>query len=133
MAVFAYRCRLHMRWVLACGIAAVVAARTISGDIDVVKVCRDPAACGMAIVTIVATDDVVRIFARCDCAVMAGSATTNNLQMIDVESRRKAIRCMAILTYARREDMRLILASRRAAIVAGHTVADDIGVIEHRR
>lgn len=48
-----------------------MAADTVSGDVDVVKIRRQPAGRRVAIITIVAAGDVRRVLASCGNTVMA--------------------------------------------------------------
>ena len=73
---------------LAGRIGAVVAADTIASDICVVEVCRNPGGRRVAVIAIVATGYVGRVFARRDYAVVAGRTRTDDLCMVDQIGRR---------------------------------------------
>ncbi len=66
---------LHVSGALASGIAAVMAAEAIVDDIGVVEVRGCPCNGGMAVVTVIATGDVRRVFAGRLDAVMTGTAS----------------------------------------------------------
>lgn len=102
VTVFADVSRLHVRAVLAGRVGAIMAARTIARNIDVIKVGRDPGVCRMAIVTGFATRDVRRRFARRDIAVVAGLTTADDLGVINHCRRRPEVYAMAVFAYGRR-------------------------------
>jgi len=64
MAIFAdIRC-LYVGRILARRIGPVVTAGTISRDVHMIKIRRQPADCGVTVLAIVATGDVIQVFAR---------------------------------------------------------------------
>ncbi len=98
MAIFTdIRC-LHVARIFAGGIAAVVAARTVSRDVGVIKISRDPAIRRMTIVTTVSAGNVIGILASRGHAVMAGSAAAENIAVVNSEGWRKQIRRMTVFT-----------------------------------
>jgi len=72
----------------------------------------------VAVVTIDAAGNVVGILAGRDDAVVTGATSTNYVGMIDSECGRERIRCVAILTGVRGQDVALILAGRVGTVVA---------------
>lgn len=76
MAVFADICGLYMSWVFARRVGTIVTAGAITRDVHMIKIRRQPADGGMAIIAIIAAVDVRRIFARRGYAVMADAAGT---------------------------------------------------------
>lgn len=58
--------------VLADGLCAVVAIKTIVHDRRVIEGCRDPADCGVAVVAIIAAVNVCRMLADGNPAVVTG-------------------------------------------------------------
>ncbi len=76
------RC-LNMRRILASCIDTVVAAGTIAGDVDVIEVRWRPGHGCVAIVTIVATREVVEVLTGCCDAVMTGPATAKHLCVVN--------------------------------------------------
>lgn len=89
-------CRYMLR-MFARRVSAVMTAHTISGDIRVVKRCGRPARCCMAVIAVVATGDMVRMFAGGRIAVVAGTAAAEHLAVIDSEYRRKYVSRMTVL------------------------------------
>lgn len=55
VAIFADIGRLHVLRPLACGVCAVVAAKAVAGNIDVIEVSRDPASRRVAVLAVIAT------------------------------------------------------------------------------
>ena len=64
---------------------------------------------------------------------MAGTASPDDLAVVDSHHRCENVRGVTILAHVSRLDMRRILAGRLRAVVAAHAVASDIDVIEVRR
>ena len=83
VAVFTHVRRLHMEWALARGLGAVVTAEAVVHDVDVIEIRGRPRHCRVAVIAIVATGDVCRVFARCRDAVVAGTAGAKDLGVID--------------------------------------------------
>lgn len=83
MTVFADIGRLNMGERFAGGFNAVMAADTVTGDIDMIKVRGQPANCGMTIVASVVTGDMRWVFARCRDAIMTRAAGAHHLRMVD--------------------------------------------------
>ena len=82
---------------LAGRVGAVMATDAIAGDVDVIEVRRCPGDSRMAVVASIAADHVRRVFADgCD-AIMAGTAITDDLCVIDGEDRCEHIGCVAVL------------------------------------
>ena len=63
---------LDMRRVLADCFGTVVAAYAITGNVDVIKICRDPAIGRMTIIAGVPAGNMCRMFARGDSTVVTG-------------------------------------------------------------
>ena len=83
MTVFADIARLNMCLILARGICAVMAAGTIARDVDVIEIRGQPAGRRMAVVTVVATVNVILVLAARDDAIVAGSTGPNHLCVIN--------------------------------------------------
>ena len=98
VAVLANIGRLNVCLVLAGCIHPVVTAHAITGDVDVVKIRRQPGDRAMAVVAIVATGDVRRVLASGNNAIMAAAAISQDLGVIDCQNRCKHCRAMAVLT-----------------------------------
>lgn len=86
----------------------------------------------MAIVTIVATGNVSRMFADCRRAVMAGTASADNLCVVYSVGRYPGIRIMAILANITRLNVRRVLAGGIRTVVAANAIACNIDVIKVR-
>ena len=87
MAVFADVCRIDMPAVLPGSVQTVVAGETAAGYVGMIKDRRDPQRAVVAVVAIVATDDMSRGLALGRGAVMAGSATAGHGHMVHVVDR----------------------------------------------
>jgi len=98
VAVFAnIRC-LNVCLVLAGRVGAVMAAHTVTRDIDVVEIRRQPGNRAVTVVAIVAAGDVSRVLAGGSNAVMATAAIAENLGVIHGYHRRKHCRRMTVFT-----------------------------------
>ena len=71
----------------------------------------------MAVVTINAAGNVVGVLAGGDDTIVTGATAADYVAMIDGEYRRKGIRCVAILTGIRSQDVALVLAGRVGAVM----------------
>jgi hypothetical protein len=71
VAVLARVCRLEMRHALAGCLVSVVTIKTIRGVCSVIKQCRNPGGCLVAIITGLACDNVIRRFPGSIETVMA--------------------------------------------------------------
>ena len=125
--------RLDVGRVLAGCIDAVVAVETVAGDIDMIKVGRQPGYRRMAVIAVIAAGNVCRVLAGRRYAVVAGPAGTENLCMVHSNRRHPDAGVVAILTDIRRLDVRCGLACRGNAVVAADTVVGNTHVIEVRR
>lgn len=132
MAVFTDIRRLNMPRVLAGRVGAVVAADAVSGDIDVVEICRQPGDRAVTVIAVVAARNVRRIFASGDDAIVACAATADYLGMVDSHCGRECIGGMAVFADIRGIDMSLVLADRVRAVMAGTACAQDLGVVHNR-
>ena len=130
MAVFTDTCREHVLWMLSgCGRAVVTADAIIRGvGMIIVRWC--PGDGCMAIVTIVATDYVGRVFTGRGIAVMAGTTTAEDLYVIHGYGRHPDSSVVAVFADVRGLNMRHVLAGRRCAIVAIAATVRDVVVIE---
>ena len=133
VAIFAHVCGRNVRWILAGGVSAIMAARTISRDIDVVEVGWYPASSRMTIVAGICRVEVRRMLAGCRDAVMTRAAGANDLCVIYREYWSKNISRMAVLTHIAGLDMRDRFAGCLDTIVAAEAIAADIHVVEIRR
>jgi len=130
MAIFAdIRC-LNVILVLAGRVDAVVTAYAVAGDIDVVKIRRQPARGCMAIFAVVAAGYVRRVLPGCYHAIMAGPAGANHLRVVDRIYRYPDIGIVAVFAYVSRLDMSRILAGRFNAIVTTDAIARDADMVE---
>lgn len=87
----------------------------------------------MTVVAIIATGDMVWMFANGCNTVVTRAATTYCLRVIHRIDRRKHIAGMTIFANIARLHMRWALASGIGAVVATNAIARDIDVIEIRR
>ncbi len=110
MAVFAnIRCQ-NVRWVLAGRFDAVVTACAIAGDADVIEIRGQPTGCRMAVIAIVAARDMRWMFACGGRAVMARTASTEDLCVVDSIGGRENSCIVTIFTNVGCLDMRRALA-----------------------
>ncbi len=132
VAVFADVAGLDVRRSFAGGLRAIVAAKAVAGDVNVVEVGRRPADRRMAVVAVVAAGDVGRVFAgRCD-AVMTGTAGADYLRMVDRIRRRPHIAVMAVFADVAGLYVSRALAGRFRTIMATDTITRDVHVVEGR-
>lgn len=106
-----------------------MAAGTLTGYLRVVKVCRYPAAGGVAIGTVIGTDDMIRILARSDIAVVTAEATTLHIGVIDLGCRSPSGDLVTGLTHLGRLYVSTMLAACRRAIMATGAVTADSRVV----
>lgn len=71
VAIFANVAGLNVGGGLARCVYAVMAIKTVARNVDVIEIRWQPADCGMAVVTVVATVDVRRCFTSRDYAIVA--------------------------------------------------------------
>lgn len=118
MAIFTNACRLDVRRVLAGCVRAVMAARTVTRDVDVIKVGGYPAGRRVAVIAVVAAADVVGVLTGGDDTVVARTATAQHIGMVYGEYRGPAARRMAVLADARCQNVCRCFAGRVGAVVA---------------
>ena len=87
MAVLADVCRIDVPAVLSGSVKAVVAGETAARDVGVIKDRRNPQRAVVAVVAIVAADDMSGRLSFGDGAVVAGSATARHGHVIHVVDR----------------------------------------------
>ena len=116
--------------ILAGGIGAVMAACTIAGDIDVIKVRRHPAIGGMTVVTGIFARNVGWVLAGRDIAVVTRLAGSYDLSMVDHGRWRPEVHAMAILAYSRRLNVRDVFARGIGAVVAAGAIAGNARVVK---
>ena len=133
MAVFTHVGGARMRGALARGIDTVVTAKAVAENVGVIKVRRQPGHSCMAVVAVVATGDVGRMFAGCSYAVMAAVAGTDDLDMVDRGDRGPGVDAMTILADIGCLHVRLPLAGCIAAIMTAGAITDDGGVVHGGR
>ena len=133
VAVFAEVTGLDVCRVLAGRIYAIVAVDAISGDIQMIEIGWQPPRRGVAIVTGICARQMIQVFARCGNAIMAGTALTDNLHVIDDVRRREGIRIVAVLTDNGRLNVGRVFACGGTSVVAATAVVEDIRMIEVRR
>lgn len=132
VTVFANVCRQYVLRVLAGGNRAVVAAHAIADDIRMIEIRRCPCDRGVAVVTVVATRDMCRMFAGSRDAVMTGRTTAEYLCVIYRYHGYPGCRAVAVLANIRRLNVRRSLAGCIGTIVASHAIVGNIDVVEIR-
>ncbi len=133
VAVFTdIRC-LNVGQILARGVQPVVAAYAIAGDVQVVEGRRSPCNCRVAIVAGFAADEVCRVLAGCNNAIVTGVAGADDLRVVDRVYGCKYVGVMAVLANIARLDVFWILTSGIYAVVAINTGTGDVQMIKVRR
>ena len=122
-----------MRRILAGCVRAVMAAHAVARDVDVIEVGGYPPQRCMAVIAVIAADDVVGVLARRDHTIVARTASAQHIGVIYGKYRGPAIRCMAVLADTGRQDVCRRLASRVDTIVARDAIAADVCVVEDSR
>ena len=125
MAVFANICCQNVCRVFAGRFDAVVAAYAIAGDADVIEICRQPTGCRMAVIAIIAARDMRWMLACGRRAVMARTAGTEDLCVVDSVGRRENICIVTIFTNVGCLYMRRTLADGINAVVAAGAIIDN--------
>lgn len=87
----------------------------------------------MAIIAIIATGNMGCVLACCRSAIVAGSASAEDLSVINGDRGLKGRRAMAIFTDIGGLNVHGALADRGCTVVAAHAVANDAFVIETGR
>lgn len=87
----------------------------------------------MTVIAGVATGNVRRVLADRRDSIMAGIAGADYLGVVDAHYWRKDVGRMAVFANVRSLNVPAVLAGRFRAVMAAHTVARDIQVIEVRR
>ena len=133
MTVFANVARLHMRRAFACRVSAVVAAKAVAGDVDVIEVRRQPANRRMTVVAVVAAGDVVQVFAGGREPVMTGAAGARHLRMVNEIRGRPDSRVVTVFTHIGGLYVCQTLAGGCSTVVAADAIARDAHMVEVRR
>lgn len=133
VTVFAYIGGLDVRRRLAGRFHAVVATDAVAHDIDMIEVGRNPRRRCMAIITGIATDDVRRIFAGRNRAVVTGRTGADYLRVVHDVRRHPEHAVVAVLAHGRGLNMGGVLAGRVRAVMAARAITGDADVIEIRR
>jgi len=130
VAILADIRRLNVRSILTGRVRAVMTARTVAGDAQVVEVRRQPGDGAVTVIAIVAAGNVSLVFAACGGAVMTGAASSQYLGVIDGYHGGPEIRGVAILADIRRLNVRRSFAGRLRAVMAAYAIAGDVQVVE---
>ena len=102
---------------LTCGRSTVMTIRTPPSDRAVVKDCTVPAIGSVAVVTIVATGNVIGRLALRHRTVVAAGAGANHSTVVDATDRAEAVGIMAILTVIAGVDVPAVFACGGTAVV----------------
>ena len=119
-----------MQRALARGIGTIMATDAIIDDARMIKIRRQPGDSRMTVVAVISACDVRRVFADRRDAVMAGTASANDVRMVDGEDRCEHIGCVAVLADVGRLYMRRAFSGGIGAVVAVDAIAGDTHVIE---
>ena len=98
-----------------------------------IEVRRQPAHGRVAVIAVISTRNVCRVFAGCRDAVVARATGAQYLGVIYCDCRLESDGAMAILANVGRLNVQRTLASRRDPVVAAHAVVGDTGMIEYGR
>ena len=107
-----------------------MARHAVVGEFSVIEIGRQPTVGRMAIIAIIATRNVRRVFSAGYRAVMAGRASTNHLRVIHQIGGSEERRIVAVFANIGGRNMIEILTDRLSAIVTAKAVARNVGVIE---
>ena len=130
VTVFAHIRRQGMLRVLGSRNSAVVATETVTRDIGVIVIRRQPGDRGMAVVAVIAARDMCRVLARSNDAIVAGAAAAQYLCVIHGEWWYPHGAVVAVLADIRRQRMSWGLAGRSYTVMAIDAVADDARMIK---
>ena len=122
--------RLYVCGALAGRIGAVVAAETIVDDIDVVEIRRSPRDSCVAVIAVVATCDMRRVFAGRSHAVVARATGAEDLRMVNREDGLPDVGAMAVFTDVARLDVRLVFAGGIGAVMTFGAATSKVCMIE---
>ena len=126
------RCQRMHRALTRC-INAVVAAKTVVGDIGVIEVRRYPGYSCMAIIAVIAARDMPGILAVRNSAVMAGHARSQHLRVIHPVGRFPEDVVVAVFAHVGCRNVHRALTGGVYAVMATNAVAGDVHVVEVRR
>lgn len=115
---------------LARGFNAIVAAGTISRDVYVIEIRRQPGYRGMTIVACVPAGDMGWVFSCCRKPVMTGAAGTQHLRMVHGISRCPDIAVVTVLADIGRLYVAQVFTGSVNAIVATRAISGDVQVIK---
>jgi hypothetical protein len=126
------RC-LNVCRVLTCRFCTVVTTDTVTGDIQVIEVRRQPADRAVTVIAGVAAGNMCWLFADGSDTIVAGAAGSDYLRVIDGQHGRKHIRRVTVFTDVGCLNVCWIFANRIRAVMTADAIAGDIDVIEVRR
>lgn len=124
---------LNVCRILSGRIHSIVAIDAIAGDVDVIKIRGQPCDRRMTVVTVIPTANVRRRLTRRDRAIVAVTAASDYLRVIDRIHGHEQVRVVAVLAHVGRLYVRRALADRICAVMAVDAVVGDVRVVENRR
>jgi len=113
-------------------VRAVMAAKTVTGDVPVIEIRGQPTNCAVTVIAIVTAGDMRRIFASGNDAVVAGATTPDHLGVIDSHHGRKRSRGVAVLTDIGRLNVFRVLTGCVRTVVTGATITQNLCVVDRR-
>ena len=122
--------RLNVRRALTGRLDAIMATGTITGDVDVIKIGRQPGDRAVAVITGIASGDMSCVLANGRYAIVARATGTDDLGVIDADHGLPQVGAVTILTDGGRLNVRRALAGRLDAIMATGTITGDVDVIK---
>ncbi len=125
------RC-LNMHGAFAGRIRTVMAIHAVAHNIHVIEVGRHPGSGGMTVITVISAGNMQRVLTSRGDAIMTGATAAQHLGVVDGNCWLPYRRAVAVLANIRCLNMRRAFASCICTVMAGHTVARDIGMVEIR-
>ena len=122
--------RLNVRRALTGRLDAIMATGTITGDVDVIKIGRQPGDRAVAVITGIASGDMSCVLANGRYAIVARATGTDDLGVIDADHGLPQVGAVTILTDGGRLNVRQAFTGGNRTIVAGAADADNLGVID---
>jgi len=132
MTVLTHIRGLNMCRAFAGSVYAIVAADTVSRDIRMVEIGRQPGDGTVAIVAIVATGNMSLVLAGRRKAIMTGTATTHYLRVIDDSHRHERNRRVTVFTDLGRANVSRTFADCICAVVTRGTAPNHLRMINGR-
>ena len=119
-----------MRCIFIGRVSAIVTTGAIAGDVDMIEVRWHPTRRVVAVVAVVAADNVIGVFTGRRHAVVTRTASSQDIRVINSEYRIPRCCVVAVLAGIRYENMRRNFASRVGTVVTVDAISSDVRVIK---